>query len=85
MGIEQWGLVLSGLGILATAVIAVLVNRWTKRRTDEMIEFAVNLIVNSAGDPDTVRRLLDDYGKTGEWRGKVTRGHSNIIHIAWKP
>jgi len=85
MGIEQWGLVLSGLGILATAVIAVLIYRWTKRRTDEIIEFAVNLIVNSAGDPDTVRRLLDDYEKTGEWRGKVTRGDSNIIHIAWKP
>ena len=85
VGIEQWGLVLSGLGILATVVIAVLIYRWTKRRTDEVIEFAVNLTVNSAGDPDTVRRLLDDYEKTGEWRGKVTRGDSDIIHVAWKP
>ena len=84
MGIEQIGLVLSGLGILATVVIAVLIYSWTRTRTDEIIEFEVNLIVNSAGDPDTVRRLLDDYEKTGKWRGKVTRGDSNIIHIDWE-
>jgi hypothetical protein len=85
MGIEQWALVLSGLGIVATVVIAVLIYKWTRRRTDEIIEFAVNLIVNSAGDPDTVRRLLDDYEKTGKWRGKVTRGDGNVIHIDWEP
>ena len=85
MGIEQWALVLSGIGIVATVVIAVLIYKWTRRRTDEIIEFAVNLTVNSAGDPDTVRRLLDDYEETGKWRGNVTRGDSNIIHIDWKP
>ena len=85
MGFEQWALVLSGIGIVATVVIAVLIYKWTRRRTDEIIEFAVNLTVNSAGDPDTVRRLLDDYEETGKWRGKVTRGDSNIIHIDWKP
>ena len=85
MGIEQWALALSAIGIAVTVVVAALIYKWTRRRTDEIIEFAVNLIVNSAGDPDTVRRLLDDYEKTGKWRGKVTRGAGNIIHIAWKP
>jgi len=85
MEIEQWGVVLSGLGILATIIIAILIYKWTKRRTDEIIGFVVNLIINSAGDPDTVRRLLDDYERTGEWRGIVTRGDSGKIHIAWKP
>ena len=81
--ITHWGLIISGINILATITIAVLIYRWTRRRTDETIEFMVNLIVNSAGDPDTVRRLFDDHEKTGEWRGKVTRGNSDKIHIAW--
>ena len=85
MGIEQWALALSAIGIVVTIVVAALIYKWTRRRTDEIIEFAVNLIVNSAGDPDTIRRLLDDHEKTGKWRGKVTRGASNIIHIAWEP
>jgi hypothetical protein len=85
VGIEQWALALSVIGIVATVIVAALIYKWTKRRTDEIIEFAVNLIVNSAGDPDTVRRLLDDYEKTGKWRGKVTRRANNIIHIAWEP
>ncbi len=85
MGIEHWGLVLSGLGVLATVVVAILIYKWTRRRTDEVVAFIVNLIVNSAGDPDTARRLLDDYERTGEWRGKVTRGDSGRIHIAWEP
>lgn len=83
--ITHWGLIISGIGILATIIVAVLIYHWTRRRTDEILEFTVNLIVNSAGDPDTVRRLLDDYEKTGEWRGKVTREKSDKIHIAWEP
>jgi len=83
--ITHWGLVISGIGILATIIIAFLIYNWTKRRADEIIGFTVNLIVNSAGDPDTVRRLLEDYEKTGQWRGKVTRGDSDRIHIAWTP
>jgi len=85
MGIECWGLVVGVLGVIATTVVAILIYKWTRRRTDETIEFMINLIVNSAGDPDTVRRLLDDYEGTGRWRGKVTRGASDIIHIAWTP
>ena len=85
MGTEQWALVISGIGIVVTVVVAASIYKWTRRRTDEIIEFAVNLIVNSAGSPDTVRRLLDDREKTGKWRGKVTRGASNNIHIDWEP
>ena len=79
-----WNLIIGILGIAATATISILIYRWQNNRTKEIIEFMVNLVTNSAGDPDTVRRLLDDYNRTHAWRGKVSK-IGGKFHIDWQP
>lgn len=85
MGIEHWGLVVSILGIIVTSVLAILVYKWTRRRTEETMEFMGNLIIDSAGDPETVRRLLKDLERMKTDRGKVCKGSDGKYFIAWKP
>lgn len=77
-----------GLGAASLGVaiaIPFLIHKWTKRSTEDTLQLLVNLIVNSAGDPNTVRRLLDDVAKTGEWRGKVSKRSDGNYSIDWKP
>jgi len=81
---ECWNLIIGIFGIIATATISVLIRRWQNNRTREIVEFMVNLVTNSAGDPTTVRRLLADYNKTGVWRGTVSR-EGNSFHVDWRP
>ena len=85
MGIEHWGLVVSILGIIATSVLAILIYTWNRRRTKETMEFMGNLIINSAGDPESVRRLLKDPERMQTDRGKVVKGSDGNYFIAWKP
>lgn len=58
---------------IASFVQAIVLRRRTKRETKEQLDFITNLVVNSAADPDTVRRMLEDYNKAGEWRARVSR------------
>jgi hypothetical protein len=44
-----------------------------KKETEEHLSFLTHLVVNSAADPDTVRRMLEDYGRVGEWQVKVSK------------
>lgn len=85
MGIEYWGLIVSILGIIATSVLAILIYRWTRKRTEETMEFVGSLVINSASDPETVRRLLKDTERMKTDRGKVCKGSDGNYFIAWKP
>jgi hypothetical protein len=65
-------IVAAGIAI-ASFVQAIVLRRRTKRETEEQLSFITHLVINSAADPDTVRRMLEDYNKVGEWRAKVSR------------
>ena len=76
MSLEVWALTVSILaaGIAITSFFhAIVIRQRTKRETQEQLDFIMNLVVNSAADPDTVRRMLKDYNDAGEWRATVSR------------
>ena len=77
------GFSVASLGV--AIMIPILVHRWTKRSTQDTLQLLVNLIVNSASDPKTVRRLLDDVVKTGEWRGEISKRPDGNYSIGWTP
>lgn len=54
------------------------------KRTRDTLEFIVNLIINAAADPRTLRRLVIDYYKVKEWRGGLVRGEDCKYHIAYE-
>ncbi len=78
------------------AVVSLVLMIWLHRRTSglqdiiakstkDALEFIVNLVINAAADPRTVRRLIDDYSKNNnEWRGGVSRGDDFKYHISWE-
>ena len=53
------------------------------KRTRDTLEFIVNLVINAAADPKTLRRLIDDYAENKEWRGGVSRGEDWKYHISY--
>jgi hypothetical protein len=76
MGLEIWSLIISIMSsIIAIAAIiqAIVWRQIIKRETEESLSILTHVIVNSAGDPDTVRKMLEDYNKSGKWRAKVSR------------
>jgi len=76
MHLELWALIISiisGCIAIASFIQAMLVRQWTRQETQEQMSFLTHLIVNSASDPDTVRRMLEDYSRVGIWRAKVSR------------
>lgn len=76
MGLEVGSLIVS---IFASAIAigsiiqAIVLRQRTKKETEESLSFLTHLIVNSAVDPDTIRRMVEDYSRVGEWRAKVSR------------
>jgi hypothetical protein len=54
------------------------------KSTRDNLEFLVNLVINAAADPRTLRRLIDDYAKVKEWRGGVFWGEDCKYHIAYE-
>lgn len=54
------------------------------KHTRDTLEFMVNLVINAAADPKTLRRLIEDYAKVGEWRGGVSRGKDGNYHLSYK-
>ena len=85
MTIAIWGLIVSVLGVIVIIVIAYLIYSWTQRRTIETMEFVESLIINSATDPETVKRLLKDPDRMKTDRGKVCKGSDGKYFIACKP
>ncbi len=76
MTLEVWALIVSivAASIAVAAIVqAIVLRRRTKSETERQLNFIMHLVVNSAADPDTVRRMLEDYNKAGEWRAKVVR------------
>ena len=76
MGLEVWSLIMSIISsiIAIVAIIQAIVWRQiSKKETEESLSVLTHVIVNSAGDPDTVRKMLEDYNKSGKWRAKVYR------------
>lgn len=65
--------IVSAVLAIIAIVQAIVLRRRTKNETEEQLDFITHLVVNSAADPDTVRRMLEDYGKAGEWRAKVCK------------
>ncbi len=92
MGVDLWGILSTCVSIVVGILVYVLtkkraeeIHKSTRKRAEEIIEYFVNLVPNLASDPDAVRRLLEDYERAGEWRGKVFIGSDNRYHIHWKP
>jgi len=54
------------------------------KRTRDTLEFIANLVINAAADPQTLRRLVDDYGKNKDWRGGLSRGEDFKYHISYE-
>jgi len=76
MTLEVLALIVSivATGIAIAAIVqAIVLRRWAKSETEEQLNLITHLVVNSAADPDTVRRMLEDYGRVGEWRAKVSK------------
>ena len=72
--------------ILAIAAIthAIALRKKTERETKEHLSFITHLIVNSAPDPNTVQRMLDDFNKLGEWRATVFKGNDDKYQLKYK-
>ncbi len=82
---ELAALFISIAGLLATLGVGCYFYNRTKSMTKEMQDFLITLIVNSAPNPQTLQRLLDDNMKTGSWRGTVERNPvTSDYHIVWK-
>jgi len=76
MALEYTALIVSIISAfiaIASFIQAIILRQRTKRETDESLDFLVHLVVNSSADPDTVRRMLEDYRRAGTWRAKVSR------------
>lgn len=76
MTLEQCALVVSIVGaVLAILAIiqAVVLRQRTRKETNQSLSFLTNLIINSAADPDVIRKVVEDYNKNKEWRTKVRR------------
>jgi hypothetical protein len=58
---------------VASFLHAIVLRQRTKIENEAQLSFITHLVVNSAPDPDTVRRMLEDYNKVGEWRAKVSK------------
>ena len=78
-----------GIGAIIVGIVAVIMTIVLYRRTSKLVNsgndilwYLTNLVPNTAPDPDTVRRLIDDYQKSGEWRGRVFR-HDDKYSIAF--
>lgn len=65
-------IVSAGIAI-GSIVQAIRLRQRAKKEAEEQLSFITHLVVNSAVDPDAVRRMLQDYSKAGEWRAKVSR------------
>ena len=65
--------IVSAVIAIAAIVQAIILRQWTKNETEGQLNFITHLVVNSAADPDAVRRMLEDYGRAGEWRAKVSK------------
>lgn len=65
--------VISAVLAIISIIQAIVLRRQTKKETTDGLSFITNLVANSAADPEIVRRLLEDYGRIGEWRTKVSR------------
>lgn len=85
MEIGCWNLLLSGIGVLATGGLGWYFYKRTGDIATETKEFLVTLIVNSAPDPKTLERLLNDHKNTGKWRGAAEPDPNKpgYSRIAW--
>jgi len=83
MSTEEWGIVV-GLLAIVVAVFGIVVTLGlygrTTKMTKELNEFLVNVIVNSAADPDTVRRML----RAGTSAAEVFKGSDGKQHIRFE-
>ncbi len=78
-----FSIVAAGIAI-ASFVHAIVLRRRTKSETEEQLNFITHLVVNSAADPDTVRRMLEDYyNNEREWRAKVSKRPDGKYGIAF--
>jgi len=86
MEIGCWSISVSVIGIVATGVLAWYIYKRTADMTKETKEFLITLIVNSAADPKTLERLLQDHRNTGKWRGTVEPdpARPGYCRIAWR-
>jgi hypothetical protein len=86
MEIGCWSILISSVGVLATAGLAWYLHKRTTNMTKEMREFLITLIVNASSDPRTLERLLKDHKNTGEGRGTVEKiPETDSYRIAWHP
>ena len=87
MVVEISALVIAILSLLMMIWLHVRTNglqKFMAKRTRDTLEFIVNLIINAAADPKTLRRLIDDYAENGEWCGGVSRGGDGTYHISFE-
>lgn len=62
-----------------------LLQKTLYNRTKATLEFLTNLVINAAADPKTLRRLIDDYSKNGDWRGGLSRDEDlHKYHICFE-
>ncbi len=65
--------IMAAIIAIASFLHAIVLRQRTKIENEAQLSFIMHLVVNSAPDPDTVRRMLEDYNKVGEWRAKVSK------------
>lgn len=70
---EDWLLMASMVLAIGAIIQAVLLRHWTKNETKRDLSFLTQLIINSASDPETVRKVVEDYNKNKQWRTEVHR------------
>jgi hypothetical protein len=79
-----FSIVAAGIAI-ASFIQAIVLRRQTKNETEEQMSFITHLVVNSAPDPATVRRMLEDYNKVGRWRVQVSKNPDGKYHLDFTP
>jgi hypothetical protein len=73
--------IVSALIAIVSIIQAMRLRQQTKKETGKNLNIIRELIINSAPDPRTVRRLWEDYEKAGDWRAQVVRGADGSYHL----
>jgi hypothetical protein len=77
--------IMAAIIAIASFLHAIVLRQRTKIENEAQLSFITHLVVNSAPDPATVRRMLEDYNRVGRWRAKVSKSPNGKYSIDFTP
>lgn len=65
--------IIAALVAIASMCHAFYVRKKTKQESKEQLDFITYVVINSAPDPQTLQRLIDEYVRTGKPHGMLEK------------